>query len=358
MGDAVILDEMESLISAKTGWCRRAGVARGAPADVRGRRRAADTGSGRPRGEPVGSRYRPGRNPCYVRVKMHRGTRHILPLGDAGSAHPERIGGKARGFAVIARAGLPAPDGFILTVDAHRAAPAGRLPGDLARAVADAVEALGDGLLAVRSSATGEDGAEHSHAGQYLTRLGVRGPAEAIDAIHACWASAADPRAAAYRAHRGHDAPVGMAVIVQRLAAGEASGVGMTSDPVTGDPGTIVVNAAWGLGELLVSGLVTPDDYRLDRDGRLLRLDPGDKDVMLVLRPEGVVERPVPFHRRAMRVLGDAVLAEVHDGLLRCERALGRPADCEFSVVDGRVVWLQCRPMTALSVPATEGVLP
>jgi pyruvate,water dikinase len=133
-----------------------------------------------------------------------------------------------------------------------------------------------------------------------------------------------------------------MAVIVQRLAAGEAAGVGMTCDPVTGDPETIVVNATWGLGEPLVSGLVTPDDYRLARaDGRLLRHDPGDFDVMLVQGPDGVVEVPVPDDRRAARVLGDDQLTEVHDGLLRCERALGRPADCEFSVVGGRVVWLQ-----------------
>jgi pyruvate,water dikinase len=288
------------------------------------------------------------------------GTRYILPLGEAGDADPARIGGKARGFAVIARAGLRAPEGFVLTVDAHRAADGtGRLGDALAARVAAAVEALGDGPLAVRSSALGEDGAEHSHAGQYLTRLGVRGPEAAIDAVHACWASARDERAAAYRAHRGHDGAVAMAVIVQRLAAGEAAGVGMTCDPLTGDPETVVVNATWGLGEPLVSGLVTPDDYRLARaDGRLLRLDPGDKDVMMVQGPDGVVEVPVPPGRREARVLGDDVLAEVHDGLLRCERALGRPADCEFSVVDGRVVWLQCRPMTALSVPATEGALP
>lgn len=286
--------------------------------------------------------------------------RYVVPLSRAGDVDPELIGGKARGFAVIARAGLHAPDGFVLTVDAHReAGGSGRLGDAVSGAVAEAVAALGDGPLAVRSSATGEDGAEHSHAGQYLTRLGVRGPDEAIDAVHACWASAADPRAAAYRTHRGHDAPVAMAVIVQRLATGEASGVGMTCDPVTGDRATVVVNAAWGLGELLVSGLVTPDDYRLARDdGRLLRVDPGDQDVMLVPGDGGVAEVPVPPERRAARVLGDALLAEVHDGLLRCERALGRPADCEFSVVGGRVVWLQCRPMTALSVPATEGALP
>lgn len=289
-------------------------------------------------------------------MKVDAATRYIVPLARAGDVDPARIGGKARGFAVIARAGLRAPEGFVLTVDAHVAAAGGDgLPDAVAEEVAAAVAWLGDAPLAVRSSATGEDGAEHSHAGQYLTRLGVRGAAAALDAVRDCWASTHHAAAAAYRANRAGDAPVAMAVIVQRLAAGEAAGVGMTCDPVTGDPGTIVVNATWGLGEPLVSGLVTPDDYRLARhDGRLLRHYPGDLDVMLVPGPEGVVEVPVPADRRAARVLDDDHLAEVHDGLLRCERALGRPADCEFSVVGGRVVWLQCRPMTALTFPTEE----
>ena len=284
------------------------------------------------------------------------GATRVIPLAEAGLADPELIGGKARGFAVLSRAGLTAPEGFVLTVAAHRdaAAGTGRMHDRLADHVADLVRAMGGAPLAVRSSATAEDGAEHSHAGQYLTRLGVRGADEAIEAIHECWASAADARAQAYRAHRGHHDHVDMAVIVQRLAGGEAAGVGMSRDPVTGDPHTMVVNAAWGLGELLVSGLVTPDDYRLARDdGRLLRFEPGWKDIMLVVGPEGVVEVPVPVERQEARVLDDALLAEVHDGLLRCERELGRPADCEFSVVDGRVVWLQCRPMTALVGPDT-----
>lgn len=277
---------------------------------------------------------------------------HVIPLAGAGAADPELIGGKARGFAVIARAGLPAPEGFVLTTAVHRAATAdsGRMPDAVARHVAGLVRALGDGPLAVRSSATAEDGTEHSHAGQYLTLLGVRGPEATLDAIRECWDSAQDARAEAYRAHRGRAGRVDMAVIVQRLAGGEAAGVGMSRDPVTGDADTIVVNAAWGLGELLVSGLVTPDDYRLARaDGRLLRFDPGDMDTMLLVGAHGVLEVPVPAERREARVLDDDVLAAVYDGLLRCERELGRPADCEFSVVDGRVVWLQCRPMTALS---------
>lgn len=292
-------------------------------------------------------------------MNVREAARHVIPLFEVGSADPDLIGGKARGFAVLSRAGLPAPEGFVLTIAAHRhaAAGTGRMHDRLADHVSALVRDMGDTPLAVRSSATAEDGGEHSHAGQYLTRLGVRGADETIAAIHDCWASAADPRAAAYRAHRGHHDHVEMAVIVQRLAGGESAGVGMSRDPVTGDAGTLVVNAAWGLGELLVSGLVTPDDYRLARDdGRLLRFAPGWKDVMLVMGPAGVVEAPVPVERREARVLDDALLAEVHDGLLRCERELDRPADCEFSVVDGRVVWLQCRPMTALAGPAPARV--
>lgn len=275
----------------------------------------------------------------------------MIPLARVGGAHATLVGGKARGLAVIARAGLPVPDGFVVTTVAHRIAMAGAgdVPGDVAHEVTRLVGELGDVPLAVRSSASDEDGGDHSHAGQYLTQLGVRGPRETLDAIRSCWASADGARARAYRTQRGEDAGVAMAVVVQRLAHGEAAGVCMSVDPVTGDPDTIVVNAAHGLGELLVNGEVTPDDYRLSRaDGRLVRYDAGDMEVMLVMGPDGPIQVPVPAHWRAARVLPDARLADLHAGVLACERALGRPADCEFSIVTGRVVWLQCRPMTAL----------
>lgn len=279
---------------------------------------------------------------------------NVIPLSQVGAADPDLVGGKARGFAVIARAGLAAPDGFVVTAAVHRQAraDAGRMPEPIARRITELVAEMGEVPLAVRSSATAEDGAELSHAGQYLTRLGVRGAREALEAVRHCWESAADARAEAYRAGRGGEGEVEMAVIVQRLAGGEAAGVCMSCDPVSGDPEVVVVNAAFGLGELVVSGLVTPDDYRLSRaTGSLLRFEPGYKDVMLVMGPDGPEERPVAAWKREARVLGDALLAELHRGLVACERELGRPADCEFSVVDGRVVWLQCRPMTALDSP-------
>jgi pyruvate,water dikinase len=284
----------------------------------------------------------------------------VVPLDLTGDADAAVVGGKARGLTVIARAGLPLPEGFVVTTAAHRAAmaDAGAVPEQVAREVRRLVEQLGDVPLAVRSSASDEDGGDHSHAGQYLTRLGVRGPDQTLDAILACWASSVSERARAYRGRRGDEAEVAMAVVVQRLAHGEAAGVCMSVDPITGDPGIIVVNAAHGLGELVVNGEVTPDDYRLARDdGRLLAYDAGDMDVMLVMGADGPVQVPVPAGRRAARVLPDECLADLHAGVLECERALGRPADCEFSVVGGRVVWLQCRPMTALpaAAPTTPG---
>ena len=285
---------------------------------------------------------------------VSHGSLRLIALSDVASATPELVGGKARGFATLRAAGLPVPEGFVLTTAVHRAALAdsGRIPHAVAGEMARLIAGFGDVPLAVRSSAAGEDGADHSHAGQYLTRLGVRGHEEALGAVRDCWASAADGRAAAYRAHRGQDEAVHMAVIVQRLADGEAAGVCMSCDPVTGDRGTVVVNASYGLGELVVSGLVTPDDYRLSReDGSLVAFTPGDKDLMLVMGDDGPVEVEVRAHLREARALGDAHLAELHDGVLRCERVLGRPADCEFSIVDGRVLWLQCRPMTALGDP-------
>ena len=133
----------------------------------------------------------------------------------------------------------------------------------------------------------------------------------------------------------------------------------MSRDPVTGAADTVVVNAAFGLGELVVSGLVTPDDYRLRRSDGV--------SAPLRARLQGHHARDGRRRPRAAagarrapreeRVLDDDLLAELHRGLLDCERELGRPADCEFSVVEGRVVWLQCRPMTALE-PPVAGLAP
>ncbi len=191
----------------------------------------------------------------------------VVPLADA--ADEARFGGKAAALSVALRAGLPVPGGVALSVGLVGAL----LAGDPAarQAVADAVAAL-DGPLAVRSSAIGEDGAASSFAGQHLTELNVIGAAAVLDAVGAVGASASAESAVAYRSRVGADAlgdePC-CGVVVQRLVAAEVAGVLFTRNPVTGADER-VIEASWALGEAVVGGLVTPDCYRVARDGTVL----------------------------------------------------------------------------------------
>ncbi len=282
--------------------------------------------------------------------------RFVLSLADAGGAPVHVVGGKAAGFRPLAAAGLPFPDGIVVSAAAHRRAresgwAAGSpLPDAVAEAVEAALPALAEQPLAVRSSAVAEDGGMASFAGQFATLLGVR--ADAVpDAIAACWASAEDGRAHAYRLGDGGDRT--MAVIVQALVDADVSGVIVTADPLTGDEGTLVVNASFGLGEAVVSGIVTPDEYRLARaDGAVVDALVADKEVALRRGPDGTVEEELPPGRREAPALGTAELRALWRGALAAEAALGRPADLEFAIQDGRLLWLQCRPLTAL--PAKE----
>lgn len=288
----------------------------------------------------------------------------VVPLEAAGRWPSALVGGKARGFGTLARAGLPVPEGFVLTTSAYRAAAehAGapvRMGGQLRRLIAEALEPLGDAPLAVRSSASDEDGGDRSYAGQYATVLGVRGQRAVEEAVLECWASADGGRASAYREPALGQRPADMAVIVQRLMQPAAAGVVFTADPVTGDRETLVINVSLGLGEAVVSGVVTPDDYRLARsDGTLRHLEPGWKHIMMVWDGEGIREVEVPEALREAPALDDAALVAVHRGAVACEAALGRPVDCEFCVCEGRVVWLQCRPLTALPDAPTNGWSP
>ncbi len=280
----------------------------------------------------------------------------MLSLADAGAAPVRLVGGKAAGFRPLAAAGLPFPDGIVVSAAAYRRAkqsgwaPGSPLPHEVAEAVEQALPALAPRQLAVRSSAVAEDGGAASFAGQFATLLGVERDAVA-GAIAACWASAEDGRAQAYRLGDGGDRA--MAVIVQALVDADASGVIATADPLTGDERTLVVNASFGLGEAVVSGIVTPDEYRLARaDGALVDAFVAEKEVALRRGPNGTVEEQVPPERRRAPALAAEELRALWRGALAAEAALGRPADLEFAVQDGRLLWLQCRPLTAL--PAKE----
>jgi pyruvate,water dikinase len=276
---------------------------------------------------------------------------HVLPLSAAGAA--KAVGGKAAGFAILAAAGLDFPDGFVLGAGAHRHARdlgwrAGKpIPATTSAAVLEALSFLPGESFAVRSSAVAEDGAAASFAGQFETIVGVSRD-DVPAAVAECWGSAENGRALAYRA--ADSSEHAMAVIVQELVEADVSGVVVTVDPLKGDEETLLVNASFGLGEGVVSGLVTPDEYRIARvDGCVVAVAVGAKELEIVRGSDGTLEeRALPVERSTARALEAQQLRALWQGALAAEAVLGRPADLEFAFAGGRLHWLQCRPLTAL----------
>ncbi|MGC5585218.1 PEP/pyruvate-binding domain-containing protein [Ornithinimicrobium sp. W1665] len=262
----------------------------------------------------------------------------VLDLASVGATDLPRVGGKAVGLAALLGAGATVPPGFVVTTDAYRyavgaasSAPqvlAAPVPEDLAEAVRTAYRDLGGGPVAVRSSATAEDLPGATFAGQQDTLLDVEGDEAVLGAVRRCWASLWSERAVDYRERLAIDpASVAMAVVVQRMVPAEAAGVLFTADPVSGRRDRVVVDAARGLGEAVVSGSVTPEHLVVGEDGEVLERRPGG-DGGPVLTDAQVAE---------LATTGRAVAAH-----------LGRPQDVEWALDDGRFVLLQTRPMTAL----------
>jgi pyruvate,water dikinase len=267
-----------------------------------------------------------------------------VPLRDAVDSAV--FGGKAAALAVALRAGLPVPAGLALPAGLVAAV----VDGDLTarQAVAAAVADL-PGPLAVRSSAIGEDGACSSFAGQHLTELNVIGVEAALAAVVAVGCSAESDSAAAYRARVGAGAAAGCGVVVQTLVPADVAGVMFTRNPLTGadERG---IEASWALGEAVVGGLVTPDCYRLGRDGTVLDTYVGHKDAAVVALPGGGTEtRAVDAATATAPCLDATRLAALNALAALCDEVYGTdPAhDIEWAFAGGELALLQRRPVTA-----------
>ena len=306
------------------------------------------------------------------------------------------VGGKGTSLARLYAAGLPVPDGFNLTTEAYwkfvrendlqnviREALAGidisqpaslkeassriregfmaaQIPPDIASEVIMAYSALPgqDPAVAVRSSATAEDLPEASFAGQQETYLNVNGPAAVLEAAKKCWASLWTARAIGYRARQNIDPDqVALAVVVQLLVPAEAAGILFTANPVNGNPEQVVINAAWGLGEAVVGGMVTPDTLIMDKaNGHIIDQTIADKRVMTVGVNGGTQEQPVPDSLKQVPVLDHEAAAALNRFAIRIENLYERPMDIEWALADGKLYIVQARPITALPTPqAPEG---
>jgi pyruvate,water dikinase len=261
------------------------------------------------------------------------------------------LGGKGAGLARLVGLGMPVPEFVVLTVAAWRPDAEAPEEEDFTSLWRE-VSAWGDVRLAVRSSAAVEDGASASWAGQFESVLGVRGEAELRAAVARCWASGRSERVAAYGAAHGQRAGA-MAVVVQRLLEGEASGVMFTADPEW--PERSLISVGWGLGEGVVQGRVPCDTWRVAPGGRAeVELEDKDEAVLLVNGEPAVVE--VPAERRREPALSEGTAIELAELGWRLAKALGRPQDVEFTLADGRLALLQTRPIT-IAIPQGRRLL-
>jgi phosphohistidine swiveling domain-containing protein len=306
----------------------------------------------------------------------------VVPLSSLRAVDLPSAGGKGANLGELVAAGFPVPPGFVVTtasyasvaggldamvdghdamLDGHGVAEAGAsirstisrlpVPPDVARAIAQAYRELGEGFVAVRSSATAEDLPGAAFAGQQDTFLHVVGVDGVIGAVRDCWASLWTDRAILYRSRLGIvDADVQIAVVVQQMVESEYAGVLFTANPVTGARTETVIDASPGLGEAVVSGLVTPDHYVVDERGRVTERGLGKREVVISGRATGGVEHDESGATTARR-LGDETLVELASLGRRIQQHFERPQDIEWAYAGGTTWIVQSRPLTALPPP-------
>ena len=330
-------------------------------------------------------------------------SRYVEDIADLGMPDAEEAGGKGANMGEMVAAGLPVPPGFVVLRDsylesmaaagvaedlntAHREAmlragdpttfddlcqrmQALVLKAGIPDAVRDrilaAYRAMGPNVnVAVRSSATGEDGADASFAGMNATFTNISGEHELIDAVQRCWASLFGARVVAYRASRGFSADPAMAVVVQQMIASERSGVAFTADPTTDATDRVVVEGAFGQGEVVVSGSVEPDTYVVSKEtGEILSRRIGYKQFKIVRGADGTDQNIDLSEAEALaQVLNDDEVRTIADIAVRSERHAGCPQDTEWAIAGGKTWIVQTRPITTLHrvgkpVPETHEVL-
>ncbi|MBW4030152.1 MAG: phosphoenolpyruvate synthase [Acidobacteria bacterium] len=301
------------------------------------------------------------------------------------------VGGKGANLGELTFAHLPVPPGFVVTSEAYRYAidQAGlaaklsqvleavdttttadltraaneaqglikglTMPPDLATEILASYHRLGDAVrVAVRSSGTGEDADDTSFAGMNVTFTNVAGDDDLLRSVIGCWASLYGGRVMSYRATRDVGDVPAMGVVVMEMIASERSGVMFTADPSTGDTSKIVIDAAFGQGEVVVSGEVEPDTYILAKSGpTLVSVRVGTKEFKLVRGPDGHdLHVDLSRDEGSRRVLSDDEAVELARLGLATEAHYGSPQDTEWAIADGHQYLVQSRPITTLGTNA------
>jgi pyruvate,water dikinase len=333
---------------------------------------------------------------------MQQETRTIVWFDEVTKVDIPLVGGKGANLGEMVHAQIPVPPGFIVTASAYfkflngagltdkvrhdleglnvndskrlqevskvikNKISSASIPPDMVKEMKDAYRKLGQGLVAVRSSATAEDLPEASFAGQQSTFLNVQGEDEVVAAIQGCWSSLFEPRAIFYREEHGFDhLKVGIAVPVQKMIQSEASGVLFTVEPLSSDTTKILIEAIFGLGEAIVSGDVTPDQYLLDKkEIRIIDKKVHKQEWQLVKNasaPSGDLEAnikvPVPPSKQSRQKLADKDIIALSKLGKMIEDLYQFPQDIEWAKQGTQLFILQTRPVTTLKPKESTKIL-
>ena len=273
----------------------------------------------------------------------------IRNLKQLSGSDVDRAGGKASSLAQMIQAGFPVPPGFVLTTEAFKRYRGKAIPESFKEDVLKAFDQLGADRVAVRSSAVAEDSSSASWAGQFESFLNV-GRSDLIDKILACWHSASNERVQFYAKSQGSSQDqLALAVVVQKMVESQAAGVMFTVNPVTGAKDQIMIEAVYGLGELLVQGMATPDNYLIDKnDLSVLEQSIAFKDKMMVYAESGIKEVGVTPEKQDDPALDSDQLNELAELGIKIEQHYGKPQDIEWTVENDHICIVQSRPVTTM----------
>ncbi|HIP16672.1 MAG TPA: phosphoenolpyruvate synthase [Methanothermococcus okinawensis] len=317
----------------------------------------------------------------------------IAWLDELSNRDVDIAGGKGASLGEMWNAGLPVPPAFIVTAEAYRyfiretkldkkireilkdvdvnnpeelnkkseeirkLILDAKMPKDLEIIIIESYNRLCEEsgeeevFVAVRSSATAEDLPDASFAGQQETYLNIKGAENVVKAVQKCFASLFTPRAIFYREQKGFDHfKVALAVVVQKMVNSEKAGVLFTVNPINQNYEEMVIEGAWGLGEGVVSGVVTPDTYIIDKKTLTPKsISVARKDVMFIRDEKGETKKvETPEDLREKRVLSDEELKKLAEMGLTIEKHYGKPMDIEWGIEKGNIFMLQARPITTL----------
>lgn len=309
----------------------------------------------------------------------------IKPFSKLNKNDANIAGGKGASLGEMTQAGIPVPGGFVILstafdhflhetdltqeVDAilekvdhnaiHTVEDASEkirgliedkeIPKDIADEIIKKFKELDSEFVAVRSSATAEDGAEHAWAGQLESFLNTT-EESLLNNVRKCWGSLFTPRAIFYRFEKGlHGMEISVAVVVQKMVQSEVSGIAFSVHPITEDPNQLIIEAGYGLGEAVVSGSITPDSYVVEKEPRQIIDKNISEQKRAIFRSENhndwvMIDR----EKRNIQKLPDEKILKLSELVIKIEKHYGFPCDIEWAYENKKFYIVQSRPITTI----------